>query len=85
MIRNPQRPSGMPISRYTPFTPIDLKTRGLTFKGASSRGHTFERALRWLRRIDFGALLDDARPMADLNEVFGAMKAGRVGKVVVTA
>src|SRR6201991_1543564 len=27
MIRNPQRPSGMPISRYTPFTPIDLPDR----------------------------------------------------------
>jgi 2-isopropylmalate synthase len=26
-VRNPQRPSGMPISRYTPFTPIDLPDR----------------------------------------------------------
>ena len=26
-IRNPQRPSRMPISRYTPFTPIDLPDR----------------------------------------------------------
>ena len=74
-----------PAEDQFPFTPIDLKTRGLTFKGASSRGHTFDRALRWLRRIDFGVLIDDARPMADLNEVFGAMKDGRVGKVVVTA
>ena len=67
-----------------PFNPMDLKNRGLTFKGANSRGHTFERALYWLARIDFAPLIDDSRPMAQLNEVFAAMKDGRVGKVVVT-
>jgi L-iditol 2-dehydrogenase len=74
-----------PAEDQFPFTPIDLKNHGLTFKGASSRGHTFDRAVRWLQRIDFGPLIDDTQPMAQLNEVFRAMKDGRVGKVVVTA
>jgi L-iditol 2-dehydrogenase len=74
-----------PAEDQFPFTPIELKTHGLTFKGSSSRGHTFDRSLRWLQRIDFRPLIDGCRPMADLNEVFGAMKDGRVGKVAVTA
>jgi len=73
-----------PAEDQFPFTPIELKTKGLTFKGASSRGHTFDRAVQWLRRIDFSALIDDCQPMANLNAVFDAMKEGRVGKVVVT-
>ncbi len=73
-----------PAEDQFPFTPIELKTKGLTFKGASSRGHTFDRALRWLERIDFGTLIDGCRPMHELNDVFTAMKDGRVGKVLVT-
>lgn len=73
-----------PAEDQFPFTPIELKTKGLTFKGASSRGHTFDRALRWLQRIDFGPLIDDRRTLADLNDVFVAMQNGQVGKVVVS-
>jgi threonine dehydrogenase-like Zn-dependent dehydrogenase len=74
-----------PADDQFPFTPIEQKSNGIKFLGASSRGHTFERSLRWLERIDFTPLIDDTQPMEKLNDVFTSMKEGKVGKVLVTA
>lgn len=74
----------MPATDEFPITLFEMKRKGLTLKGSASRGHHFDRALRWLQRIDVAPLLTHHVKMDELNSAMEMLKDGSAGKVVMT-